>query len=247
MSLLSRVVTGKGSPLVKLMFYGVGGIGKSTFAAGAPKPLFLNFDNRVELLGVDRIKPKSWEETIEIVKELFASTSHGYKTVVFDTLDALEDLIHKYVCDKHGKASMEDFEYSKGYVYAYSEWKRLLVGLDRLQAAGVNFILIGHDTIRDHVEPGGETYKTVGMALRGTQKFLPHELLAHPMDLVGYARFDDIVTVDKKTKRSRMVAGDRLLTFGHSPAYFSKKGIDFPDEIPLSWDAFEKALNKEGQ
>lgn len=243
MSLISKAVTGKGEPLVKLMVYGVGGIGKSTFAASSPAPFFLDFDKRIDRIGPTRYSPISWEETTAVIKELF-STKHDYKTVVIDTLDALEPLIHKYVCDKHGKASIEDFEYSKGYVYAYAEWKRLAIGLDKLQGAGLNFILLAHDTLRTKVEPGADGYECRGLALRGTQKFKPDELLSHPMDLVGYAHFDDIVTVDKRSKRTRMVAGDRLLSFAHNPAYFSKKGIDFPDEIPLSWEEFEKALKE---
>jgi hypothetical protein len=243
MGFLDKVTVGKKDNLVRLLVYGVNGVGKSTFAAAAPSPLFLDFDSRLDHLGVARLTPKSWDETREVINEL-CKGGHDYKYIVFDTLDHMEELIHKAVCEKHGKASIEDFDWGKGYTFVLAEWRRLCVGLDKLRAAGLNFILLAHDTVRTVVEPGSEAYESRVMKLRGNKGNVPSTLLCEKMDLVGYAHFDDIITVDKKARRTRMVSGDRILTFAHSPAYQTKQGIPFPDEIPLSWEAFDKALKE---
>ena len=53
-----------------------------------------------------------------------ATEAHDYLTVVVDTADWLETLIHK-LCRDQGKESIEDFGYGKGYVKALPYWTEL--------------------------------------------------------------------------------------------------------------------------
>ena len=42
--------------IVKMMIYGQAGMGKSTLALSAPKPLLLDFDNGVKRVNMDRLE-----------------------------------------------------------------------------------------------------------------------------------------------------------------------------------------------
>ena len=54
MSLLNQVKTGKEAQPPRIMIYGSEGVGKSTFAASAPKPIFIQTEDG---LGDKRLRP----------------------------------------------------------------------------------------------------------------------------------------------------------------------------------------------
>ena len=53
---------------VNLVIYSAEGVGKSTFAANAPTPLFIDFEKGSNFLNVSRIKPDSYGHFLEILK-----------------------------------------------------------------------------------------------------------------------------------------------------------------------------------
>ncbi len=241
-SYLSLVRKGRVESNPRLMLYGVDGCGKSTFASGAPSPVFLDFDNRTSHLDVARVTPDSWDATLAVLTELY-NGGHEYKTVVIDTLDHLERHIHKSVCTKGGKTSLGEFPFGKGFVAAMAEWRRLVSALEMLRTKGIDAILLAHGVIHNETTPTGEMYAKYGLKLAGTRGNNPAELLSEKMDLVGYCHFEDFVVNDKSTGRTKAIpGGDRVITFAHHPGFQSKRGITFPDEIPLSWDAYTKAI-----
>ena len=81
-----------------MIVYGKGGAGKTTFAASAPKPLILDFENGTKYLGergisVDVVRMKEWF-TQQDLNEL-AAMLNTHDTVVIDPLgEAMEKLIN---------------------------------------------------------------------------------------------------------------------------------------------------------
>jgi hypothetical protein len=142
-ALLAKLSRGKVAGPVRLVVYGPAGVGKSSFAAGAPSPLFFDFEGRTGHLDVARIKPQSWDETLSALRELCAAPGE-FKTVVFDTLDHMELLIHAHVCAKNGWANIEEPSYGKGYLPALAEWQRFLVAMEHLGRAGINVVMLAH-------------------------------------------------------------------------------------------------------
>jgi hypothetical protein len=243
-SYLSLVKNGKIQSAPRLLVYGADGVGKSSFAAGAPSPLFLDFDRRTDHLDVARLSPATWDETLGVMRELHAKPGE-FKTLVIDTLDHMERLIHAHVCTKEGKASLGDFAFGKGFVAAMGEWRRFVAAIDALRSVGVETILLAHGVLLTVNTPTGDVYQKYGLKLLGTKGNNPTELLSEKCDLVGYAHFEDFVVKDKATGKSRAVpGGDRVLDFAHHPGYESKCGIKFPDSIPLSWEAYSKAVEE---
>src|SRR3990167_8891677 len=91
----------------RILLYGTEGIGKSTFGAHAPDPIFLAAEDGVRHLDVASFpEPKTWAEVMEAVGTLLTET-HTYKTLVVDTLDWIEPLIADDVCTRNRWANIE--------------------------------------------------------------------------------------------------------------------------------------------
>lgn len=85
---------------VKMMIYGQAGMGKSTLALSAPKPLLLDFDNGVKRInlahldGIDTVQVSSWQDVQQVLQENLSA----YQTIVVDTIGKMMDFIIIYKC-----------------------------------------------------------------------------------------------------------------------------------------------------
>ena len=94
--ILSSISRGKRLRHIFALIYGTDGVGKSTLCSHAPNPIFVG----TEQLDVARF-PQT--ETIgELLTQLRAleTEKHEFGTVVLDSLDWIEPLIWKAVCDE---------------------------------------------------------------------------------------------------------------------------------------------------
>jgi hypothetical protein len=84
---------------VKAMIYGQAGMGKTTLALSAPKPLLLDFDGGVHRVNMghqaDTVPVRNWKEANDVLKEDLS----GYHTIVVDTIGKMMDYIILYVCN----------------------------------------------------------------------------------------------------------------------------------------------------
>ncbi|MCS6901519.1 MAG: MAPEG family protein, partial [Myxococcales bacterium] len=75
---------------LRVVLYGVEGVGKSTFASQAPDPIFLCAEEGAVGLDVARFPTAhTWIEVLEAIRVL-THEEHPYKTLVIDSLDWLE-------------------------------------------------------------------------------------------------------------------------------------------------------------
>lgn len=248
MSLLAKLSRGRVAGPVRLVVYGPAGVGKSTFAASAPSPLFFDFEGRTKHLDVARIEPKAWSEVLGALRELYTAPGE-FKTIVFDTLDHMELLIHAAVCKDNGWTNIEDPGFGKGYLPALHEWGKFLGALELLQRdKGLNVILLAHSQLATVKNPAGDDYNVHALKLKGGAKTSASDLVREKVDLVGFAHFEDFAkkenAKDKLAKAKAFTTGDRVLTFAHHPAFETKKGVPMADETKLSWDAFEAAIKE---
>ena len=86
---------------IKMMVYGQAGMGKSTYALNAPKPLLLDFDNGVKRINnahlreVDTVQITSWTDIKNVLREDLSA----YQTIVVDTIGKMMDYIIDYKCN----------------------------------------------------------------------------------------------------------------------------------------------------
>lgn len=240
---LSSLVRGRLTQPTRVVLFGVEGIGKSTFGANAPKPVFLGAEDGTAQLDVARFpKPENFSEVMETLRTL-TTEQHEFETLVVDTLDWLEPLVWdeavRLAGDKDIK-TIEDFGFGRGYTAAIDIWRRFLRGIeDMRKAKPMHVVLIAHSWSKAFKNPEGLDYDRYEMKLN--QKAAG--LLKEWGDCVLFAKYETYARVDEKTKRVRGVdTGARIIYTERRAAYDAKNRYSLPPELPLSWGDFWAAV-----
>jgi hypothetical protein len=221
------------------MIYGTHGVGKTSFVASAPSPVFLQLEDGLGMLKVKTFGLlKTFDQLMEAITALY-SEKHGYKTVGIDSADHLEPLIWAQACKDNGWANIEAAGYGKGYVAALDLWRSLLDGLRALREdRGMAVFIIAHSEIKRYDAPDSEPY----------DRYIPklHKaaaaLLQEASDIVLFATYR-IQTVKSEVgfgkKVTRAVGGgDRVLYTEERPAFLAKQRYNLPPSIPMLWSEF---------
>ncbi len=243
MSLLSSIVTGPRPGPRRLLVYGTAGIGKSTFASCAPAPIVVQTEDGCGEIDCHRFPvAQSLDEVLSSLAALYQE-DHPYRTVVIDSLDWLERLIHAKVCTLKQVASIEDIGYGKGYTFAISHWRDVLDGLSALRdQRGLTVILIAHAKIERFEDPQTEAYDRYVPRLHKTAS----ALISEWCDEVLFANYRVFTkSQDEGFNRTRVQglgSGERVLKTTERPAHLAKNRLNLPDELPLAWGEFAKFL-----
>lgn len=234
---LAAVTRGTLDRPLRVVLYGVEGIGKSTFGADAPAPIFLGAEDGTAHLDVARFpQPRTWADAVDALRVLHGE-KHDFRTLVVDTVDWLEPLCWRAVCDAARKPDIEAFGYGKGYLAALEEWRRFVHGCDALRAKGMNVVLLAHALVRPFRNPEGEDYDR--FTLKVNEKAAG--LLREWADAVLFANFQSFAQ-KQQNGRAKGVGGARTLYTTHRPAADAKNRWSLPDELPMGWRAFADAL-----
>jgi hypothetical protein len=232
-----KITKGKQTRAQRVVIYGVESVGKSTFAAKFPKPLFLDVEN-----GSNSINVLRWElETkpdrkIELWNELkaaiIATKDEPQKTIVIDSADRVENIIREAICEQYKKTSIEDFGYGKGEVIV-AEWlSRLLSSLDELIYCGKNVVIIAHSHVKP-TQPPDMMASYDRYELRMSKKCSP--LVKEWADELWFLRFKTKVVSTDSGKGKGIGGKERILLTTHSAAYDAKTRSGLAEELPLEW------------
>ncbi len=219
-----------------MVLYGPEGIGKSTFAAQLPQPLFIDTEGGARHLDVQRFaeRPSSWTQLLEQVKYV-QSHPEVCRTLVIDTADWAEALCVRHICDKAQLGGLEDFGYGKGYVYLQEEFARLLQLLtDLAEGRGVNVLLTAHAAMRKFEQPQ-EMGAYDRWELKLSKKVAP--LVKEWADLLLFANYEVITLTDTNSKRKTATGGERVMFATHHPCWDAKNRHGLPDKLPFAWAA----------
>lgn len=222
----------------RIVVYGTPGIGKTTFAASASKPIFIQTEDGLGTLDVPTFpKANSYRDVIDALGALI-EVDNDYETVVVDSLDALEPMLWAHVCEEAGKKSIEDFGYGKGYVAAAAEWRALLQCFDELRNQGKVIVLIAHSTVVRFESPDADSYDRYQMRLDKRAE----AVVSDWADALFFANYR-VTTISAGGERKRGVGkGDRTLFTTERPAWRAKNRYRMPDELALDWDVVEQAM-----
>jgi hypothetical protein len=239
----AAVTKGRRDMPLRILVAGVGGVGKTTFAAAAPSPIFLSAEAGDDNFDVARFPtPQAWQDVLDAVR-LLADEKHDYKALVIDTLDGLEPLVWRAVVDRDSKAkTIEDVGggFQKGYVAAVDEWRILLAALERLRAVGMTVILLAHVTVKNFKNPLGADYDRFIMKLEPRAGAVFHEW----SDLHLFAQFDTWVVEEGKKRPKGMSTDVRIVHTMRTAAFDAKNRYSLPASLPLSWDDVMQAVRQ---
>lgn len=231
---LAAVKRGRVEQPLRVVLYGPEGIGKSTFAANAPAPIFLGAEDGTAQLDVARFpEPRAWADVFDAVREL-TTAEHSYQTLAIDTLDWLEPTCWEHVCKTGGKADIEAFGYGKGYVAALEEWRRLLAALDALRArCGMHVVILAHAHVKPFNNPDGENFDRYTMKVHEKAAGLVKEW----SDAVLFAQYETFTKKDG-AKSKGFSTGARVVHTERRAAWDAKNRFGLPETIALDWESF---------
>jgi hypothetical protein len=241
-----NITKGKVAKAQKVVIYGPEGIGKSSFAAQFPDPVFIDTEGSTSNMDVARMdKPTSWtflEQQIEYVKQ-----NHPCKTIVIDTIDWAERLCIENLCNTHDKKSIEDFGYGSGYIKLEEDIGRFLNKLQDVVDQGINVVLAAHAQIRKFEQPdemGAYDRWELKLGKKTTSRTAP--LVKEWADIVLFMNYKTYsVAADDKGKKHKAQGGIRTIYTTHHPAWDAKNRHDLPDEIPMDYTHIAHIFNEQ--
>jgi len=216
----------------RMLIFGPAGVGKTTLASEAPKPVFIQAEDGtpggapLESFG----KITDYNEVTQALSAL-ATEAHDYKTVVIDTIDALQPMIYDAVCNEQGWPDIESPGFGRGYVAAESKWADLIDALNYLRVhRGMNTILIGHSEVTTFSPPGSEAYSRYGLRIHKRAA----GVITDAMDIVCFVNFKaDLKKVESGFGKKAVHAegtGTRWAYTEERPAFLAKNRYELPPE-----------------
>lgn len=229
-------------------YYALQGFGKTSFCTHAPKPIFLMMRGETGLLTLmdnKQVPPTkylpeilSWQDLLAAV-EFLRTADHDRKTLIIDTANNAERLLHEYVCHRDFEDDWTDkgfMGYMRGYEVALADWKMFLNALDALRREkGMAIWFLMHSRIKTFRNPNGADY----------DRYTPemHEktwgITRGWLDVILFGQVEVTVrngtrVADSSRKGKVEGSGVRVLcTNSDTPTYEAKNRMGLPDVIGL--------------
>jgi hypothetical protein len=248
MSMLTQIQRGKASKPPRILIYGTEGIGKSTFGAEAPRPIFIQTEDGLDEINCDRFPLATSYEQVSAALQELRTAEHDYESVVIDSLDWLERLVWDSLCQEYGVSSIEkvDGGYARGYTHALKHWREIINHLNALRnQKGMVVVLIAHSKVERFEDPEAASYDRYSPRLHKHAGALVSEWC----DAVLFAtRKIRTQSEDAGFNRKRNIAhavgrDERILRCVGGPSCVAKNRYGITDELPLSWSAFIQSLS----
>jgi hypothetical protein len=241
-SLASLKKTGTARP-PRIVLYGTHGIGKSTFGAQAPKPVFIQTEEGLDAVSATAFPvAQSFDDMMDAIGVL-ANENHEFETVVLDSADWAEQLIHKRVAEDNNVKTIDAIGYGRGYKAAVDYWKQLLEGFDHLRSAkNMQVIMLAHSQVRRFDDPLADPYDRYQLDLHHGSA----SVIAEWCDIMmfanqQYSTVKSDVGFNQKVTRA-VGSGTRVLYTQERPGWQAKSRWPLPDTLPLDYGKFAEAL-----
>lgn len=231
-----KITGGVVSAPLKVVLYGVEGIGKSSFAARFPQPVFIDTEGGTGRLDVQRLPaPDSWQMLLDEAAAA-AAGQVPCQTLVLDTADWAEKLCMAGVCDRFKVKGIEDIGYGKGYTYVKEDFARLLDALDKVAAAGRHVVVVAHAAVARFEQPDA-----VGSYDRWVMKTSKQvaPLLREWCDMLLFANYKTVVEKSGTgpSAKNKASGGRRVLYTTHNACWDAKNRFGLPDEVPFDYES----------
>lgn len=225
--------TRKTKPM-KVVLYGVEGIGKTTFVSHFPDPIFIDTEGSTGFIDAKKLPdPDNWTMLLEEIAYM-AQNPQG-KTLVIDTADWAEELAKQHLMAKHKWQAIDQTDYGVRYVALSNEIIRLLRGLEMVKNAGMNVVLTAHA-----VQKKFELPDQVGSFDRYVLKLEKRDaaLIKEWCDMLLFANYKTTVIASGSGSK-KATGGQRVMYTTHMPTWDAKNRLGLPDGLPFEYRSIE--------
>ena len=241
------------------------GFGKSSLFAYSPSPIYLTTRGETglqKLIETGQLPETphfpeliSWLDILAAIKFL-RTEEHSYKTMVLDTANGAERLMHEFVAERDFSGDWTDrgfMGYMRGYEVSLADWRMFLNSLDDLQRErNMTIVFLFHSRVKTFKNPAGPDFDRYAPELHEKTWALTRGWL----DCILFGNFEVAVrggskVVDPMKKGKAADIAPRILyTNSDNPTYDAKNRLGLPDDIELgdsaeeAWQNFATALKE---
>jgi len=253
MSILEKVKRGRVKKPLFMCLYSGPGVGKTDFGASFPKPLFFDFEESTHNIDVDRIDNlQRYSEVRDGLHEILNSEpgTLEFKSIVFDTIDELERMMHVQIASDAGKKTIDHIGWQKGFDYAVNLWAEF-IGICRMirDKHNIHFLFLAHSAhkSKDDIEKE-QTYmrNTINLHKKSAA------FVFGAVEMVLYAKKDISFKKDAEGNVFAKDSSKRSLCTGLSAHYDAKNRLQLAPIMPMPvkngfaviWTAYERAFSQ---
>ena len=252
MGWMEQIANAKQNKPPRIVLHGPEKVGKSTFAAGAPNPIFLQVEDGLSGIETNAFpKVETFDQFIEQCNELYNSP-HDFQTVVVDSADWLELVIYDKICKDSNSDSIEKAlgGYSRGQKRGVEIMRTVLKAMDGLNKyRGMNVIIICHSRVVTVNDPLHESYDQFQMKLYSPRNgYGSSDLLKEWCDILLFVDMKKNIRGKQEGVNVRpgegrgTTSGVRKMYTQPHPAYSAGSRYPLPAELELSWPSLSEAL-----
>jgi hypothetical protein len=218
--------------------FGDAGLGKTSLAVSFPNPIVIRAEdglqsvdeaNRPDAFPLLKEPEELWEQLTALIKE-----EHDYKTVVIDSVTALERMFAKHIVDNDKNDPMSINQALGGYgagvaaLGAMHHRVRRACGVLN-EKRGMHVIFIGHADTDTLELPDEEPYTRYTLRL-GKKSIAPY---VDDSDIVGFLKLKMHVIGEKDKRKKAFSNGERLLVTYPCAANVSKNRYGITTDLPV--------------
>jgi hypothetical protein len=229
-----EIIKGRQRAPFNILLHGEPGVGKSYWASQLPAPLFMGAEEQDELNADKLPQVKSWSE-VGPQLDWVLNKDHGYKTLVIDTIDSLESLLHKHILDSDPKKPTAMARAHGGFGAGYNMALNMMAGLrDKLSVIRsqkqMNITIICHTVTKKISDP-------TALAEYDEHKLTLHDkvesLLSDWVSAVLYMKLN----VEKQDgERFAFGDGKKMLMCEKRPGFLAKNRYQLPAQLEVIFD-----------
>lgn len=236
----------------RLIIYGGAGIGKTTWASKMQDPIAILTEDGLGTLNLahfpvckywDREPENKDDKNVGVKQRLLTllKEKHDKKTLIIDSLDWLERIIHDHTCKMNGWKSMESVGFGKSYAEALVHWREFLALTNELRdQKNMVICMICHSDIRPFADPESETYDQYVLKLKKGASAICQEN-ADAIFFLTYKK-GTVKTQGKGGEGVKVVQGDRVIYAEQSASFLAKNRYQLPKELPYDWNEIRKMI-----
>lgn len=222
-------------PIVMLV-HGVPGVGKTTFAAGAPTPVIVGPERNDNIACLKFPRTKSHVQLMDYLQELERGKHDAkqIRTTVLDAITSHERIVHSEImATEPGKTMVTARKgFGKAYSEATAKFMEIRNQLDLIiNKKEMNVIVLGHSNKVEFNDPMlGTSYDTYEMGLHKTKKVDDNDIFYEWADSILFLNWRSYLNEEGNHATS---VGRREIRTEFRPSHTAKNRYSLPEKIDM--------------